>query len=233
MTMTRSTILFGAALLTTAAMNVLPLHAAPVADLGQGVESMKQRSAVRVAMEPTLSQGRVIIKVAAMNRTAEPIAFGPQNLALTEVDGDMVGWTSFDSLVRDVLVANGIELDAPASSQLPASYSTPTMHLNSSGELDVAGFTGTMGVGSNYRSHHMEELKRKQIKPKILAKIDQQVGDLEAAILQPSEVQSGEVAAGQVVSRELDFDRKEDRRLLLTIELAGETHEFEFVPPEK
>ena len=231
----RHRITFVMAMLAATALMTPALANPPRSDVLAGVESIKSKSAVSVMAEPSLSDGRLVLRVAAMNRTGEPLEFGPENLTLTTADGKPVEWIPIERLINDVKAAHGIRVDNTPSTELPTTYSSPTMPTNQAGEVDVSGYTGSMGVaGSEFNSRRAaDEGPRKKIDADKLAQAEQQIAGLRAGILQESSVAPNEIASGRIVSEQLKFGRKDSRDLRLTIQLDGEEHSFLFTaPPE-
>lgn len=82
-----------------------------------------------------------------------------------------------------------------------------------------------MGAGMSIRGRRPDQAKSDD------PKLQQQITDLKAAILQPLTIAPASAAGGQIVTQKIKFGRKEERALRVVVELNGEQHEFNFPAP--
>ena len=208
----------------------VPAAAQAPAATGAVAESALANSSVSIAVEPALNDGRLVIKIAAQNRSKAAIPFGPASVSVAKPDGEAIALRPLDRLIDDVRVAAGL---APVQVQgTTGAYAAPIMPVNSEGQVDVSGYTGGMAVAPD------ENIRRVRSRTKAKGSIsaedaDRQIATLNAAILKDSTVQPGQVAAGQVVSEPLKFAKDEDRTLHLRIRIAGDEHGFTIAAPKK
>ena len=203
---------------------------APAAPKVTLAESAKPNSNVSIAVEPALSDGRLIVKVAVQNRSAAPVAFGPGNVAIAKAKGGAIAVTPLSKLIDEVNVAAG----APASGAHASgsAYSAPIMPVNSEGQTDVSGYTGGMAVAPDENVRRSRQ-RRPGREPAITREeADKQIGVLKAAILQDQMLQPKEIAAGQIVSEPLKFGKSESRLIHLWVRVAGDEHSFTVAAPK-
>lgn len=207
---------------------------APTAAKVTAVESVQPNSSVSMAVEPTLSDGRLIVKMAIQNRGSAPLPFGPGNVSITKLNGEPIVLVPLQKLVDDVRVASGEPPQVGLGSHAGGSaYAAPVMPINSEGQVDVSGYTGGMGISGDetLRRSRPDRTKRKAtISPH---EADQQIQALKTAILQDLSLQPKQIAAGQLVSEPLKFKTGEDRTLHLRVRVAGDEHGFTIMAPNK
>ena len=220
-------------LICGAILAALPASAAAQATAEPKVtlaESAKPNSNVSIAVEPALSDGRLIVKIAVQNRSAAPVAFGPGNVAIAKAKGEAIAVTPLARLIDEVNVAAG----APAASAHASgsAYSAPIMPVNSEGQTDVSGYTGGMAVAPDENVRRSRQ-SRPGSQPAITREeADKQIGALKAAILQDQTLQPRQIAAGQIVSEPLNFGKGESRLIHLWVRVAGDEHSFTLAAPK-
>jgi hypothetical protein len=191
-------------------------------------ESKLQQSSVSLMVEPQLNDGRLVIKLAAKNLGAAPAPFGPANVSITKPNGTAIAIYPLSSLIEDVRLAAGL----PAAKAAPThgAYAAPQQTTRDGGQLDLTGFTGGSAVGGD--EYVRRSRSSRKVKPTISeSEAQQQINVLKQAILQDSTLAPGQVAAGQVVSEQLKFAKKEDRTLHVRVRVAGEEHGFTIMAP--
>jgi len=194
------------------------------------LSSTKERGVVSIVPDATLSQGRLVLKVVAFNRTREPAAFGAADVKILTAAGTPVGLVPLEQLIDDVAKAPGSKRRVSTADHNPADYSHPQIPTGpgGAGEPDVSGYTGggnpTSGVVSAHTNVGSPESPAD-------ARLREQIDALRAGILQSAIIPSGTAAGGQVVSEKLKFGRKEAHSLRVLVEFNGEQHEFTVVPP--
>jgi hypothetical protein len=193
-------------------------------------ESSQAHSSVSVLVDPKLDDGRLVIKIAAQNRTSAPVPFGPASISIAKPNGEVVALIPLQRLLDDVRVAAGMKSKALPTPTAGA-YAAPQMGIDATGRVDVSGYTGSSAVGGD------EVIRRSnQKQPKSKASISEaqaqvQIATLRQAILQDLTVQPGQVAAAQIVSEKLKFKKGEDRTLHLRIRIASDEHGFTIEAP--
>jgi hypothetical protein len=214
--------------LYAAFLPVLLATAAPLAatTLQDANVSTRSASSVSVVAEPALSDGRFVLRIAAQNRTREPVAFGPAAIRITTAAGEPVPVRPLAALIRDVRAAAGLDAQHAAPT-VAAQQSSPAMHSNFSGQKDISGFSGGMTSGPVVQS----ERKRPR-RPADTAAADAQIATLQAGILADTSIAPGRVVAGQLVTEKLRLPDKRKRGLIVTVTLAGEVHSFRVDAPQ-
>lgn len=213
-------LLFSAAALALSA----PLFAqAPAA--GAVAESKADHSSVSLEVEPKLDDGRLVLKLAAQNRTTTPIPFGPADVTIAKTGGQPVALMTLPQLTNDVRMAAGMKPEATAPSS--NTYSTQAMSTDAMGHLDVSNFNGSMGIS---QGQIVRDSTRN--KPSISkAQAEQQIAALKQAILQDSTVAPGQIAVGELVSTPLKLADGEDRTLHVWVKIGGDEHTFTIAAP--
>ena len=197
-------------------------------------ESALPHSSVSVLVEPALSDGRLVIRIAAQNRTTAPVAFGPGTVTLAKAAGEPIALRPLQRLVDDVRIAAGMPVEAAAGGAPTAgAYASPQMMSDTSGRVDVSGYTGGTALAGDEIIRRSNQ-RRSEAKPTISAQeAESQIAALKQVILQDSTVQPKQVAAAQVVSEKLKFKKGEDRTVHLWVRFAGDEHSFTLAAPEK
>lgn len=217
-------------LLVCAALSIASPTIAQAPAAGAAAESKSGHSTVSLAVEPKLDDGRLVIKLAAQNRTTAPISFGPANVTIAKLNGQPVALMSLQQLANDVRLAAGMKPDVSAPSS--NTYATQAMATDSMGHLDVSNFHGSMGISGDQVLR--DTRKAMPSKPTITkAQADQQIAALKQAILQDSNVSPGQIAVGELVSEPLKFAKGEERTLHIWVKLAGDEHSFTIAAPEQ
>lgn len=198
-----------------------PLAATAPQDIRAGITSTKAASAVSLGADPALSDGRLVLRVAAQNRTRAPVPFGPAAVTIATAGGDVIAIRSLDALIADARAMGGGEDRGSVSGIAEA----PAMTTNNSGQRDVSGYTGGMG------SAVAQSGRKRRPKPADTAAAEAQVAALKAGILADAVIAPGQVAAGQLVSEKIKFRNKRERGLVVTVTVAGEAHRFTFEAP--
>src|SRR4051794_41869202 len=81
----------------------------------QVAESKLAHSSVSVAVEPQLNDGRLVIKIAAMNGTAAPVSFGPGSVSISTVAGEARSLRPLQKNGNEVRAAAGGETGGVAA----------------------------------------------------------------------------------------------------------------------
>lgn len=192
----------------------------------EGLTSTKDHSVVKVQSDPTLAEGRLVLKVVAFNRTTAPSRFGPDDVKVFTAAGQPVPLMTLEQLVQETRGTSG----AKRTTVDTFGTSGPKITHDSAGRPDVGNYTGgsnSMGTSVSTRDTRPDPAKRED------PKVQQQIAALSAAILQPSPVAPATAVGGQVVTQKIQFGRKDQRALRVVVEFNGEQHEFEFAAPEE
>ena len=209
--------------------------AAPAGVLAQAAgavaESPQPNSTVSVLVEPQLSDGRLILKVAAKNSSTAPVQFGPANVQISTPGGIQIGIYPLNALVNDVREAAGMEAEAPGGAPTSGAYASPQLNVRDGGRIDVTGYTGGAAVA---QSEQIRRSQRRTTKPAISQdQANAQIASLRAAILTESTVAPGQIVAGQIVSQKLDFGKDANRTLHVRVQIAGDEHSFTIAAPSQ
>jgi hypothetical protein len=195
-------------------------------------ESKLASSTVSLAVDPKLDDGRMIIRIAAQNRSSAAVNFGPSNVTIQRLDGVAVPLVPLDSLVDDVRAAAGMKVErvvAPAPTA--GAYAAPQNSVNSAGMIDTSGnITGSTSIASAETVRQSTRERRR--KPTIgKAEAERQIAALKQGILQEKTIAPGHVAAGQIVTAPLKLKKGEDRTLHIWVRLAGDEHTYTIAAP--
>jgi hypothetical protein len=193
---------------------------------GEPVSSTKERGTVSVLADPALADGRLVLKVVAFNRTKEAVSFGPDSVVISTASGQRVALLSLEQLVKEARAAGG---RAGRADHNPANYSGAGISQNSAGQPDVGNYTGShTPIGGGVSPHTQAATPSGGTED---ASLQQQIANLEAAVLHPLTIAPGAAAGGQVVTEKLKLKRKDDRTLLIAVDLSGEHHEIRLIAP--
>lgn len=194
-----------------------------------GLTSTRDKGVVSVMTDPTLVNGRLVLKVAAHNPTDQPLQLSVDNVHVFTAAGKPVGILSLDQLIAEVRgTADKSASRSTDSGHQASNYSRPTTSTSRTGELDVSGVTGA----SDAVGHAVPERSRAE---RGAAADDpatqQQVDALKAAILQTLSIPPSSAAGAQIVTEKIKFTRKEEHALSVIVDFNGEQHEFDFEAP--
>jgi hypothetical protein len=194
-------------------------------------ESKHAHSSVSVLVDPQLNDGRLVVKIAAQNKSTTPVPFGPSSISVSKPNGEQIALLPLARLIGDVRLAAGMS-DQGATQQAPTAgaYAAPSVSVGSGGRPDVSGYTGGSGIAGDEIIRRNQQ--RARTRPSISEEqAEEQIATLKQAILQDTTLQPGQVAAGQIVSEKLTFRKGEDRTLHLRIRIAGDEHGFTIAAP--
>jgi hypothetical protein len=191
----------------------------------EGLTSTKEHGVVELQSDPTLSQGRLVLKVVAFNRTTAPSSFGPDDVKVFTAAGQAVPLMTLEQLVQQTRAAASGDARSTVDT---FGTSGPTILHDAAGRPDVGNFTGGNGAMAGSVSSRARRPDAGTVDD---PKVQQQIAALSAAILQPSTIAASAAVGGQVVTQKIKFGPKEERALRVTVELNGEQHVFEFAAP--
>jgi hypothetical protein len=214
----------GAAADTTGAAAVPAVNTTAAAV--EGLSSTRDHGVVKLVSDPTLVGGRLMIKVVAFNRDRAPASFGPDNVKVFTAAGQPVLLVPLEKLEAEAHASNSSRGDR--SVDVFGAGGSPVTGRDAAGRPDVGNYTGgssSMGVTFSSREHRPVDSGADD------AKVQQQIADLRAAILQPLTVAPASAAGGEVVTQTIKFGRKEARALRVVVDFNGEQHEFNFTAP--
>ena len=200
--------------------------AAAADSVTEGLTSTKDHGVVSVVSDPTLADGRLVLKVVAMNRTQTSASFGPGNVKITTATGTPVKLMSLDQLVQETTAAASTDTKVSGGTTM---HSGPMMGHDGAGRPDVSGYTGGNESMSGMDVNRTRAVAVRAAKddPKLQA----QIAALNAAILHDLTVAPAAAAGGQIVTEKVKFARKEGHDLRLVVDFNGEQHEFAFAAP--
>ena len=191
----------------------------------EGLTSTKDHGVVEVQSDPTLAEGRLVLKVVAFNRTPTASSFGPEDVKISTAAGRAIPLMTLAQLVQETREGGSSRDSATVDT---FGTSGPAIPHDAAGRPDVGNFTGgsnAMGTSVSTRGRRPDPAKGDD------PKVQQQIAALSAAILQPAAVAPSAAVGGQVVTQKIKFGRKEERALRVTVEFNGEQHVFEFAAP--
>ena len=206
-----------------AALSVAVAATATSESASIGLTSTRDKGAVSIMTDPVLSNGRLVLKVAAHNQSDQPQQLHADDVHVFTAAGKPVGILSLDQLIAEV---KGTGSTGPGStdSHQASSYSRPTTSTNRTGELDVTGITGASGTVS-------QSVPERRRAPVDDAATQAQVDALKAGILQTQTIAPSSASGGQIVTEKIKFARKDEHALRVVVDFNGEQHEFNFAAP--
>jgi hypothetical protein len=193
---------------------------------GLNVKSEKPQGIIMLSSDLVPDQGRLVFKIVAYNKGAAPVTLDPATITLTTAAGKPVPLASLAQLEDETREAFGGPPAKRPDDYAKMSQVQRPVTVTSSGERDVSGYTGGEAVSSSVSSS-----SRKKAVDDSDPKLKEALDNLRAAILQPAPVAPRAAAGGNAVTQSFKFGRKEERRLKLALDFAGEHHEFEFEVP--
>jgi hypothetical protein len=194
----------------------------------EGLSSTKDHGVVKVMADPTLAEGRLVLKVVAFNRTTAAANFAPEDVKVFTAAGQSIPLMTLEQLVKETRAAAGASDTSKAPSVDTFGTSGPNITHDLAGRPDVGNYTGgSNSMGTGVATHGPRANPVKGDDPKL----QQQVAALSAAILQPVSVAPASAAGGQIVTQKIKFGRKEERSLRVVVSFNGEEHEFSFAAP--
>jgi len=193
-----------------------------------GLTSTHDKGVVSVMTDPVLVNGRLVLKVAAHNPTAQPLQLQAQDVHVFTATGKPVAVLSLDQLIAEV---RGTASPSTEFEHQASNYSRPSTSTSRTGELDVTGITGASDtLGRSIPERSRPEPGAVMADPAR----EKQVEALKAGILQTVSIAPSNAAGGQLVTEKIKFARKDGRALRVVVDFNGEQHEFNFeAPPAK
>jgi hypothetical protein len=222
----KRTFAFGFATVLLAYPMMVSMAFADAATATEGLTSTKDHGVVSVMSDPTLANGRLVLKVVAKNGGQAAASFGPENVKVFTAAGTPVKLVSLDQLVQEVTAAAG---SADTMVHAPTVHSGPIMGHDAGGRPDLSRYTGGNDAMNGMDANQARSASRKSVKDD--PKLQEQIANLNAAILHDLTIAPAAVAGGQIVTEKLKFARKEAHDLHVAVEFNGERHEFDFTAP--
>jgi hypothetical protein len=181
--------------------------------------------------DPTLADGRLVLKVVAYNQTKAPAQLSDANVKVFTAAGKPVPLMTLERLideVRGVAAPQVSYSEAPIAVGSGESRSVGTQ--SPAGEPDLGGYTGAnnpAGGRNNPYSRTIANSSPESTDPEMRKQID----GLKAAVLQTMSIAPASASGGQIVTEKLKFSRKEQKALRVIVDFNGELHEFLFEAP--
>ncbi|MDB5703429.1 MAG: hypothetical protein JWN66_545 [Sphingomonas bacterium] len=209
-----------------AASPAMAQQAAPSAvvtgDATAGLVSQRALGEVHVVADPTLADGRLVLRIVVLNRGAAPAPFGPGDVSVAAVDGTQIALVPRATLLAE----QGGEPGAAVTDETPQAHSAAALPVNGAGQTDVSGFSG--GMGTTVAGVPQGAIDRsRRADPKAAAA----VAALDAVLLKPMTLKPGAADGGQIVTTKLK--RGKIASVIVTILFAGEDHRFDVVVPKR
>lgn len=205
------------------ALSLLLLTAPPALaqDAPAPIVSNGPTSNVSFSTDARLSDGRLVIRLAAQNLGPAPVMFGPANVRVT-LAGKPVALVPLASLIDDVRAAHGLPVEGGITNDEVVRQVAPPIMTNNSGQKDVTGFTGGTATAA---AAPVNTRRAVRVKPEAAAAAEAQIAGLKAAILTDRSIAPRDVAAGQLVTEKLKLKGK-DRAVTVTVAIGDDTHSF-------
>lgn len=202
---------------------VVAQDAAPVrGEAGAELVSRRASGEVHVVADPTLSDGRLVLRIVVLNRGTAPLSFGPGDVAVATADG-----TPVPLVPRATLLAEqGGGRPGSATEDTSQGHAGAALLVTPNGQTDVTGFTGGMGTTTaGVPQGTIDRSKRRD------PKAEAAVAALDAVLLKQITLKPGAADGGQVVTTKLK--RGKTAMVTATILVAGEPHRFEIAVPKR
>ena len=210
------------------ALLLMPATVSAAPDSGV-VTSNQAHSSVSILVEPQLDDDRLVLKIAAQNKSAAPVPFGPGSVTISKPSQESVAITSLQQLINDVRLAAGMKpQSAPGDAPTSGAYALRQQGTGTdgSGRMDVDGYTGGAAIAP-------DQQLRWNGKARESGEVASKIAALKQAILQETAIQPGQVAAGELVSEKLKFKKGQERTLNVRIRIAGDEHGFTIAAPSR
>ena len=199
--------------------------------ISTGMNSTKDHGIISIMSDPTLSSGRLVLKVVAFNRDHTLATFGPQDIQVFTAAGQPVALMTLDQLVQEAKGGAGSADQGSSQSYNAQNYTGPVQTYLANGQPDTSHYTGgAHNVGSITASsspRRASDSKKAENDPKV----QEQIAALNAAILHPVNVDSAGTGGGQIVTEKIKFGSNEERTLKVVVDFNSEKHEFSFPAP--
>jgi hypothetical protein len=210
-------------------LTVLGIATAQAPAPALNTQSDKALGMVTLTSDLVLNDGRLIFKVVAYNRGSAPTELRPDKIVVTTGAGKPVPLASLAQLEDETRVAlGGTPEKRPDDYATAAAMQRPAI-ITPSGEPDVSGYTGGEGTSTTVSAARPKKKASGPDSPELTAALE----GLRAGILKNISVEPRSAAGGNVVTQAFKFSRKEERKLKLALEFAGELHQFEFEVPRQ
>jgi hypothetical protein len=197
----------------------------------EGLTSTKAHGVVKLVSDPTLSDGRLVLKVVAFNRTSLPSSFGPEDITVRTAAGQPVAVMTLEQLVQETKGTAGHSDKGGNTFHDPSSYSGPTMTHDSAGRPNVGNYTGAAGNNTGPLMSSRTSMDERGRGAKDDPQLQQRIDALNAAILHAQSIAPASAVGGQIVTEKIKFARKEEHALRVVVDFNGEQHEFDFAAP--
>jgi hypothetical protein len=194
----------------------------------EGLTSTKPHGVVKLVSDPTLSDGRLVLKVVAFNRTSQPASFGPEGITVFTAAGQPVAVMTLEQLVQET---KGTSDKGGNTFHDPSSYSGPTMTHDSAGRPNVGNYTGAAGNNTGPLMSSRTSMDERGRGAKDDPQLQQRIDALNAAILHAQSIAPASAVGGQIVTEKIKFARKEEHALRVVVDFNGEQHQFDFAAP--
>jgi hypothetical protein len=225
-----------AALSPTTALRADQPSAASTAVPVPPIKSAHAHGTVVLAPDPSLTGGRLVMRLVAYNGNSEPSELTPAAIHISTPAGETVPLVPLDQLLREASeVKRSKATRGPTTSDvMPGSFSqdSGSAMRDSTGSL-VHGVNGGVNTAGADRVPYAAPAGDAVDSKESQAKRKEQLAALKAGILQTLSIAPHTAAGAQIVTDKLKFAANEERVLHVKVDFNGEQHELRVpVPPE-
>ena len=230
----KTTILTTAAIALAVLATLQPPGIARADDAATGtpIKSTRAHGVIALAPDKSLTNGRLMMRVVAYNGGTDSVLLTPGSIHVTTAAGAAVALVPVEQLIKEVQDGNKPKATRGLTSSdvMPNRFGqdTGSAMRDSTGNV-VHGVNGGVNTSAGdqvpYAAPAREAAPSKQTKESA-AKVQQQIADLKAGILQTLTVAPRAAVGAQIVTDKLNFGPAEDRVLHVTVDFNGEQHEL-------
>ncbi len=189
----------------------------------------KERGTVALLPDADLSNGRLVIKLVAFNRSKEPATLSAGDVKIYAAGNRPVSLVSLDVLIKETQDASRPQVSEQTMvlPHQPENYShNDNAAMRSSTGQIVDGNYGGANAASSVGQLSTLPTGLSALSKEEQAKLDDKLSALRAGVLQSVTIAPGSAAGGQIVTEKLKIGRKDERTLHLTISFNGEQYDF-------
>jgi len=202
-------ILFFAAALLAGAPSALAQE--PIGgDATAGLVSRTSKAEVHLIADPTLNDGRLVLKIVVLNLSGTAQPFGPDAVQVS------AGAMPIALASRATLLA-GLSGADKAGEETAHAHAAAALPVTASGQTDVTSFTGGMAAGTGGIPNASLDRAERRANPKAAAALD-------AVLLKPMIIAANSADGGQVLTERLKRSRTPE--VTVAVAFAGEAHRF-------
>ena len=203
--------------------------AAAASEAATGVTLSMEKGTVALEPATALSDGRLVIKVVALNRGTAPAALNAADISLQTSANKPVALVPVETLISEAQAASDPHTARMSSGMehQPGNYAhnDNAALRNSAGQV-VGSNMGSVLSGQSVNRDADSPSGSAPTAAQAKAELDQQIAALKAGVLQTLTIAPGGTGGAQIVTEKLRFARRELRVLKIAVKFNGENYDF-------